>query len=126
MKNVKVASRKRRTKKTRGIQRRLNEVRLCVHKTPRHIYAQIIVPKALSKSGVSDEVVACVSTLSPSLRGELKYTGNVEAAEKVGAAIAKAAIEAGYTNVAFDRSGFLYHGRVKALADKAREAGLQF
>lgn len=122
MKNTKVLSRKRRSKKTRAIQRRLNQVRLCVHKTPRHIYAQVIV---LGDDGLST-VVGTASTLTPGLRDDLKYTGNVEAAEKVGAAIAKVAIEAGYTKVAFDRSGFIYHGRVKALADKAREAGLQF
>ncbi|MFI4956190.1 MAG: 50S ribosomal protein L18 [Gammaproteobacteria bacterium] len=122
MKNSKILSRKRRSKKTRAIQRRLNQVRLCVHKTPKHIYAQVIV---LGDDGLST-VVGTASTLSPSLREELKYTGNVEAAEKVGAEIAKVAIAAGYTKVAFDRSGFIYHGRIKALADKAREAGLQF
>jgi len=122
MKNSKLLSRKRRSKKTRAIQRRLNQVRLCVHKTPKHIYAQVIV---LGDDGLST-VVGTASTLSASLREELKYTGNVEAAEKVGAEIAKVAIAAGYTKVAFDRSGFIYHGRIKALADKAREAGLQF
>lgn len=122
MKNTKMLSRKRRSKKTRAIQRRLNQVRLCVHKTPKHIYAQVIV---LGDDGLST-VVASASTLTPGLRDGLEYTGNKEAAEKVGAEIAKKAMEAGYTKVAFDRSGFIYHGRVKALAEKAREAGLLF
>lgn len=120
MKNIKKLSRIRRARKSRAISRRLNTVRLCVHKTPKHIYAQIIAPD------LSDKVLAAVSTLTPAIREKLKNTGNVSAAEIIGAEIAKAAIEAGVKQVAFDRSGYPYHGRIKALAEKAREQGLQF
>ncbi|MEQ9567834.1 MAG: 50S ribosomal protein L18, partial [Pseudomonadales bacterium] len=91
--------------------------RLCVHRTPRHIYAQVIAPSG-------DEVVAAASTVEKDLRE--KATGNVEAAKAVGALIAERAKNAGISSVAFDRSGFKYHGRVKALADAARESGLEF
>jgi large subunit ribosomal protein L18 len=93
--------------------------RLSVHKTPRHMYAQIV-----TSSG--DKTIVCASTLDKELRTALKYTGNVEAAKEVGKLIAKRALEAGITEVAFDRSGFSYHGRIKALADAAREVGLIF
>ncbi len=93
--------------------------RLCVHRTPRHIYAQIIAPSG-------DQVVAAASTLAKDLRESLKATGNKEAAAAVGRRIAELAKERGIEAVAFDRSGFKYHGRVKALADAAREAGLKF
>lgn len=99
--------------------RELEAVRLCVHRTPRHIYAQVI-------SGDGASVLAVASTLDPELRKTLKSTGNVEAAKQVGGLIAKRAVAAGVTTVAFDRSGFVYHGRVKALAEAARENGLQF
>jgi large subunit ribosomal protein L18 len=92
--------------------------RLCVHRTPRHIYAQIIAPDR-------GTVVASASTVQKELRAALKATGNTEAAAAVGKAIAERAAEKGVTKVAFDRSGFRYHGRVKALADAAREAGLE-
>ena len=92
--------------------------RLCVHRTPRHIYAQIIDP-------AGDKVVATASTVQKALRESLKYTGNKDAAAVVGRAIAEQAKAKGVERVAFDRSGFRYHGRVKALADAAREAGLQ-
>lgn len=92
--------------------------RLCVHRTPRHIYAQIIAPD-------KTRVVASASTLEKGIKGSLKFTGNKEAAAVVGKAIAEKAAAAGVTKVAFDRSGFKYHGRVKALADAAREAGLE-
>ena len=91
--------------------------RLSVHRTPRHIYAQII-----SSSG--DSVLASASTLDKSLRG--KATGNVNAAEIVGKLVAERAKSAGVETVVFDRGGYLYHGRVKALGDAAREAGLKF
>ena len=94
-------------------------MRLCVHRTPRHIYAQIIEPGG-------SRVVASVSTLNPELRGSLKSTGNKEAAAAVGRMIAERAKAQGVERVAFDRSGFRFHGRVKALADAAREAGLSF
>jgi large subunit ribosomal protein L18 len=92
--------------------------RLCIHRTPRHIYAQIIAPDRST-------VVASASTVQKSMREGLKSTGNKEAAQAVGKAIAERAAEKGVTKVAFDRSGFRYHGRVKALADAAREAGLE-
>ncbi len=91
--------------------------RLCVHRTPQHIYAQIIAPEG-------NRVVASASTLTKELRGGLKGTGNIAAAAAVGKEIAERAKKAGIEKVAFDRSGFKYHGRVKALADAAREAGL--
>lgn len=112
-------SRLKRAKRFRMKARELEAVRLCVHRTSKHIYAQVI-----SKDGAS--VVAMASTLDAELRKQLKSTGNIEAAKLVGGLVAKRAIQAGITTVAFDRSGFVYHGRVKALADAARENGLQF
>ncbi len=91
--------------------------RLCVHRTPQHIYAQIIAPEG-------NRVVVSASTLLKELRGSLKGTGNIAAAAAVGKEIAVRAKQAGIEKVAFDRSGFKYHGRIKALADAAREAGL--
>ncbi|THB66880.1 MAG: 50S ribosomal protein L18 [Gammaproteobacteria bacterium] len=111
-------ARQRRAKKTRvGILKSGRE-RLCVHKTPRHIYAQLI-------SSDGNKTLATASTLQAEISDQLKSTGNVEAAKAVGASIAKKAIEAGIEQVAFDRSGFKYHGRVKALAESARESGLK-
>ena len=112
-------TRQRRSKRTRAKIEQLGVMRLSVHRTPRHIYAQVIAPEG-------GRVVACASTVIADLRKTLKGTGNVEAAKAVGKAIAERAKAAGVTKVAFDRSGFRYHGRVKALADAAREAGLQF
>ena len=112
-------SRLRRAKRSRAKMRELGVNRLSVHRTPRHIYAQIIGPDG-------GTVLASVSTVQKSIRKGLKATGNAEAAKAVGKAVAKKAKEAGIEKVAFDRSGFRYHGRVKALADAAREAGLQF
>ncbi|MDQ2694325.1 MAG: 50S ribosomal protein L18 [Pseudomonadota bacterium] len=112
-------ARRRRGRRTRMKIRALGVNRLCVHRTPRHIYAQIIAP-----SGA--EVIAAASTLESALREGLSGTGNIEAAKAVGKAIADKARAAGITEVAFDRSGFRYHGRVKALAEAARENGLQF
>ena len=101
--------------------RDLGVCRLCIHRTPSHIYAQLITP-----APAGDRTLAAVSTLDPTLRQSLKSTGNVEAAKAVGKAIAEKAKAVGVTQVAFDRSGFKYHGRVKALADAARENGLEF
>lgn len=112
-------SRMRRARRSRAKMRELGVYRLCVYRTPRHIYAQIINPSA-------DEVVACASSVEKELKGSLRYTGNVEAAAKVGQAIADRAKGKGIERVAFDRSGFQFHGRVKALADAAREGGLEF
>jgi large subunit ribosomal protein L18 len=91
--------------------------RLSVHRTPRHIYAQVIAP-------TGDKVLASASTLDGELRGG--KTGNAEAAAAVGKLVAERARAAGIDKVAFDRSGYKYHGRVKALADAARESGLEF
>jgi large subunit ribosomal protein L18 len=99
--------------------RELRVTRLCVHRTPRHIYAQIIGPEG-------SVVIASASTLDKEVRASLSYTGNVEAAAAVGKLVAQRAKEKGIESVAFDRSGFKYHGRIQALADAAREAGLQF
>ena len=112
-------SRARRSRRTRARIRELGVHRLSVHRTPRHIYAQIIAPDG-------GTVVAAASTISKDLRGSLQATGNIAAAGAVGKAIADKAKSAGVTQVAFDRSGFRYHGRIKALADAARENGLEF
>lgn len=112
-------NRLRRARKGRAKIRELEINRLSVHRTPRHIYAQII-----GKDGGS--VLATASTLETEVRKGVKNGGNVEAAAIVGARIAEKAKAAGIDTVAFDRSGFRYHGRVKALADAAREAGLKF
>ncbi|WP_020561293.1 50S ribosomal protein L18 [Thiofilum flexile] len=112
-------SRIRRSKRARAKMRELRVTRLCIHRTPRHIYAQIIAPEG-------NVVLASASTIDKELRTTLSYTGNVEAAAAVGKLVAQRAKEKGIESVAFDRSGFKYHGRVQALADAAREAGLQF
>jgi large subunit ribosomal protein L18 len=110
-------TRLRRARRSRSHMRELGATRLCVNRTPKHIYAQII-------SDDGSKVLATASTLDKELRSGA--TGNTDAAAKVGALIASRAKEAGVTKVAFDRSGFKFHGRVKALADAAREAGLEF
>jgi large subunit ribosomal protein L18 len=115
----KKASRLKRALRQRCKIKQLGISRLTVHRTPQHIYAQV-----MSGDGVS--TVASASTLEADIKSGLKATGNADAATEVGKAIAKRALEVGVTNVAFDRSGFKYHGRVKALADAAREAGLKF
>ena len=117
MSTTKKDKRQRRARRTR-VRISLQGVhRLCVHRTPQHIYAQIIAPEG-------NRVVASASTLTKELRGSLKSTGNIAAAAAVGKEIAVRAKQAGIEKVAFDRSGFRYHGRIKALADAAREAGL--
>ncbi|WP_114418034.1 50S ribosomal protein L18 [Marinospirillum perlucidum] len=115
--NAKKESRLRRARRARAKIRELGAIRLCVNRTPRHIYAQII-------SADGGQVLASASTLDSSLRSGA--TGNIEAATKVGKLIAERAKAAGIETVAFDRGGFKYHGRVKALADAAREGGLEF
>jgi large subunit ribosomal protein L18 len=119
MKMNKKEQRLRRAKRSRVKCKELETVRLCVYRTPRHIYAQIISSKG-------DSVLASASTLDKQLKNSLKSTGNIEAAQLVGKLVAQRAIDAGIREVAFDRAGFKYHGRVKALADAAREGGLQF
>jgi large subunit ribosomal protein L18 len=111
--------RQRRAIKSRLHIRELGVARLTVHRTPRHIYAQVF-----DASG--SKVLASASTLQDAVSKELKGTGNVDAAKAVGREIAARAKAAGIEKVAFDRSGFRYHGRIKALADAAREAGLEF
>jgi large subunit ribosomal protein L18 len=112
-------SRLRRAKKARAKIAELATNRLSIHRTPRHIYAQII-------AATDNKILASASTLEAEVRKGIKNGGNVEAAAIVGARIAEKAKAAGIDTVAFDRSGFRYHGRVKALADAAREAGLKF
>lgn len=110
-------SRLRRARKTRAKIHELVVPRLTIHRTPRHIYAQVIAADG-------QKVLASASTVQADMKANLKSTGNVDAATAVGKAIAEKAKAAGIDKVAFDRSGFRYHGRVKALADAAREAGL--
>jgi large subunit ribosomal protein L18 len=93
--------------------------RLCVHRTPRHIYAQII-------SADGARVLASASTLDSEVKQSVGYGGNVSAARRVGQVVAERALKAGVEQVAFDRSGFRYHGRVRVLAEEAREKGLKF
>lgn len=115
----KKTARIRRSRKTRAKIRELGVDRLTVYRSPRHTYAQVI-------SGESGKVLCAASTLHKDIQEDLKYTGNIEAAQAVGKAIAEKAKAAGIDSVAFDRAGYKYHGRVKALADAAREAGLKF
>ena len=115
----KKTSRLRRAKRARAKIRELGASRLTVHRTPRHMYAQVI-------SADCEKVLASASTLDADVKKDIKASGNVDAAAAVGKAIAERAKKAGVTEVAFDRSGFKYHGRIKALADAARENGLQF
>jgi large subunit ribosomal protein L18 len=115
----KKASRMRRAKRTRAKISELGAHRLTIHRTPKHIYAQVITPDG-------SKVVAAASTVQKDIAADAKNTGNADAASLVGKAIAEKSKSAGITSVAFDRSGFRYHGRVKALADAAREGGLEF
>ena len=114
----KKTKRQRRARRTRARIALRAVHRLCVHRTPRHIYAQIIDPAGA-------KTIASASTVHKELRESLKATGNREAAAAVGKLIAEKAKAQGVERVAFDRSGFKFHGRVKALADAAREAGLR-
>jgi large subunit ribosomal protein L18 len=115
----KKASRQRRARRARAKIRELGRARLCIHRTPRHIYAQII-------DEAGDKVLVSASTIDRELRKDMKATGNADAAAVIGRVVAERAKAAGIASVAFDRSGFKYHGRVKALADAARESGLDF
>ena len=114
----KKVQRLRRATRSRAKIRELKALRLSVHRTSQHIYAQIL--------DTESHVLAAASTVQKALREGVKYTGNSDAAGAVGKAIAEAAKAKGITEVAFDRSGYKYHGRIKALADAAREHGLQF
>jgi large subunit ribosomal protein L18 len=112
-------ARLRRARQTRLKIREIGAVRLTVHRTNLHIYAQITSPGG-------DKVLASASSVEKDLRGKLKSGGNLKAAEAVGARIAEKAKAAGVDKVAFDRAGYRYHGRIKALADAARAGGLKF
>ncbi|MBA3988000.1 50S ribosomal protein L18 [Aliidiomarina maris] len=114
----KTARLRRATRGRKKIQE-LGATRLVVHRTPRHIYAQLIAPNG-------SEVLAAASTTEKAIAESVGKTGGVDAAKAVGKAIAERAKEKGVESVSFDRSGFKYHGRIAALADAAREAGLQF
>ena len=114
-----VNNRLRRARKTRAKIAELKVTRLSVHRTNTHIYAQIIAE-------TGDKVLASASTLEADVRKKVKNGGNIEAATAIGKLIAEKAKKAGITTVAFDRSGYKYHGRIKALADAAREHGLSF
>lgn len=115
----KKTARLRRATRSRKKMQELGANRLVVHRTPRHIYAQLIAPNG-------SEVLAAASTAEKAIKEQVGKTGNIDAAKAVGKAIAERAMEKGVKDVSFDRSGFKYHGRVAALADAAREAGLQF
>jgi large subunit ribosomal protein L18 len=117
--HLKKAERLRRAAKTRASIREQRAYRLCVYRTPRHIYAQVLSPGGA-------ETLASASTLDKQVQAEVKVGGNITAAKVVGRFIAERARARGIVRVAFDRSGFKYHGRVKALADAARENGLEF
>ncbi|MDX1901999.1 MAG: 50S ribosomal protein L18 [Gammaproteobacteria bacterium] len=116
---TKKESRLRRAKRSRMKMRAHEATRLCVHRTPKHIYAQVI-------SGDGGTVLVSASTLDPEVKKQLKSSGNTDAAKIVGALVATRAVKAGLLDVAFDSSGYKYHGRIKALADAARENGLKF
>lgn len=111
-------SRLRRATRTRRKLRDLGATRLVVNRTPRHIYAQVITDDA--------KVIASASTLEKEVRAQLSNGGNVDAAKFIGKLVAERTVAKGITKISFDRSGFQYHGRVAALAESAREAGLQF
>ena len=113
------AGRLRRAGKTRARIRRAAINRLCVFRSPQHVYAQIIEPSG-------GRVLVSASTAEREIREQIGYGGNVGAAAEVGKRLAEKAKNAGIRRVAFDRSGYKYHGRVKALADAAREGGLEF
>jgi large subunit ribosomal protein L18 len=115
----KKTARLNRSKRTRIKLRELGHTRLCVYRTPKHVYAQVI-------SGDGSNVIASASTVEKDVKAKCKYTGNVESAAIVGEVIANRCKDKGIEHVAFDRSGYRYHGRVKALAEAAREHGLQF
>ncbi len=112
-------ARLRRSRQTRHKIAELKMVRLSVHRSNGHIYAQVIDPSG-------DKVLASASTLEPEVRNSIKYGGNVKAAAEIGKRIAEKAKQLGIEKVAFDRGGYRYHGRVKALAEAAREHGLKF
>jgi large subunit ribosomal protein L18 len=114
----KKAARLRRATRTRKKLQELGATRLVINRTPRHTYAQVITADA--------QVIASASTLEKEVRAQVNNGGNTEAAKLIGKLVAERAVEKGISKISFDRSGFQYHGRVAALAEAAREAGLQF
>ncbi len=118
--NLKVAARDlRRARIRRRVRGTDTRPRLSVFRSERHIYVQVVIDSA-------GKTLLAVSTLTPELRAQLKKTTNVAAAKEVGLLVARRCKEKGINRVVFDRNGFLYHGRVRALADGAREGGLEF
>lgn len=116
--NKKLA-RLKRARRSREDIKRLREKRLCVNRTPRHIYAQIV-----SEDG--SRILASASTVEKAFREQNQQKNNVEIAGMIGEVVAERALKAGVKKIAFDRSGYKYHGRVKALAEGARKGGLEF
>ncbi|QJC37780.1 50S ribosomal protein L18 [Enterobacteriaceae endosymbiont of Donacia bicoloricornis] len=116
--NLKKIARIRRATKLRKNLKKLKMIRLSIHRTSRHIYAQII--------SLNNKVLVTASTLEKKIREKLTYTGNIKSAIFIGETIAIRAIKHGILNISFDRSGFKYHGRIKALANAARQTGLKF
>ena len=114
----KKTARLRRAKRTRRNYIEQGTTRLVIHRTPRHIYARVVTAEGT--------VLAAASTVEKAISETVKGTGNVAAAQAVGKAVAEKALQAGVEKITFDRGGYLYHGRVKSLADGAREAGLKF
>lgn len=118
-KERKIARKKRQVRVRKKVQGTPECPRLCVYRSARHIYAQVI-------EDVNGTTLAASSSIAKGAADSLKFGGNVEAAKAVGKAIAEIALNKNIKQVVFDRNGFLYHGRVKALAEAAREAGLSF
>ncbi len=118
-KERRVARKKRQTRVRKKVTGSVERPRLCVFRSSKHIYAQIV-------EDISGVTLVAASTISKGIDDSVKYSGNVEAAKVVGKQIAERALAKDIKQVVFDRNGFLYHGRVKALADAAREAGLTF
>ncbi|QJC36962.1 50S ribosomal protein L18 [Enterobacteriaceae endosymbiont of Donacia vulgaris] len=116
--NIKKIARIRRATKFRKNLQKFKIVRLSVHRTSRHIYAQII--------SANNKILTTASTLEKKIQKKLKYTGNIQAAIFIGTKIANRSIKKGISNISFDRSGFKYHGRIQALANAARQTGLNF
>ncbi|QJC38598.1 50S ribosomal protein L18 [Enterobacteriaceae endosymbiont of Donacia fulgens] len=116
--NIKKIARIRRATKLRKNLQKLKMIRLSIHRTSRHIYAQII--------SVNNKILITASTLEKKIKKKLIYTGNIKSAIFIGKKIATRAIKYGILNISFDRSGFKYHGRIKALANAARQTGLKF
>lgn len=120
MSAVKSSFQRRKARVRRTLQRVANgRPRLSVHRSSKHIYAQIICDK-------TGKTLVSASSIEKGLREKIKHGGNIEAAEEIGSLVAERGVAAGINEVIFDRGGYIYHGRVKALADAAREKGLKF